>query len=216
MSTQPQYANTPHVGVGLVTTGDTSRTAPTNFATVFTAGANGSRIERINMTGIGATVASMVRLFLVPGTPGATISGITFAGTTATVTTATAHGLSTGALVTVQGASPVAYNVTNAAITVTGATTFTYAMASTPTASATATGYYASTPAALTYNLWQETPVSAVTPSSSVPVFSSDLSNAILPSRLPIVLAPGWSLRATVNDTQTGSGVNIIAAGGDF
>ena len=135
MANQAQYAATPKVGVGTVTTADASRTAPTTVATVFTAGANGSRVDRINLIGIGATVASMLRLFLYNGT---------------------------------------------------------------------------------TYTLWQEVPVSAVTPSSSVPVFSSDLSAVVQPSRLPLVLPSGWSLRATVNDTQTGSGVNVVAVGGDF
>lgn len=135
MANQAQYAATPKVGVGTVTTGDASRTAPTNVSTVFTAGANGSRIDRINLVGIGATVSSMLRLFLYSGA---------------------------------------------------------------------------------TYTLWQEVAVSAVTPSSSVPVFATDLSLVIQPSRLPIVLPSGWSLRASVNDTQTGSGVNVIAVGGDF
>jgi hypothetical protein len=286
MTTQAQYATAPKVGTGTVTTGDTSRTAPTNVVPVFTAGVNGSRIDRINMAGIGATLASMLRLFLVPGAVGPAISSITFSGTTATVTTAVAHGLSTGNLVTVQGAAPSAYNVTNTAITVTGATTFTYTMGSTPTANATTVGSFASTPATPTYALWQEIAVSTVTPlgsasftgsisgstltvsamtsgsiqvgqtvngtgvtagttvtalgtgtggtgtytvsasqtvasealttSNTVQAYSADLSLSLQPQRMPLILPAGWSVRASVNDTQTSSGINVTAFGGDF
>lgn len=72
---------------------------------------------------------------------GTTISSITFVTTTATLTTATSHGLSTGAVVTITGASPAAYNGTFS-ITVTGSTTFTYTMASNPGANATVVGSY--------------------------------------------------------------------------
>jgi hypothetical protein len=70
-----------------------------------------------------------------------TISSITYVTTTATLTTAIAHGLLTGNKVTIAGASPAAYNGTYT-ITVTGATTFTYTMASNPGANATTVGSY--------------------------------------------------------------------------
>jgi hypothetical protein len=73
---------------------------------------------------------------------GATISTITFVGTTATLTTATPHGLTTGRTVTVVGAAPAPYNVTAKVITVTGANTFTYVMASAPATNATVGGTY--------------------------------------------------------------------------
>jgi hypothetical protein len=72
---------------------------------------------------------------------GTTISTITFSTTTATLTTASAHGLSSGAVVVVTGATPSAYNGTFA-ITVTGTTTFTYTMASNPGANASPVGSY--------------------------------------------------------------------------
>lgn len=58
----------------------------------------------------------------------------------ATLTTSAPHGLSTGNLVTVYGALPNAFNVTNEAITVTGPTTFTYALTVDPGTSATRIG----------------------------------------------------------------------------
>jgi hypothetical protein len=56
---------------------------------------------------------------------------LTSAGALATFTTETAHGYTTGDLVRISGASPAAYNG-DFPITVTGATTFTYTMASSP------------------------------------------------------------------------------------
>ena len=72
---------------------------------------------------------------------GQTISTITYVTTTATLTTSAAHGLLTGAVVTISGASPAAYNGTFS-ITVTGTTTFTYTMATNPGANATVVGSY--------------------------------------------------------------------------
>jgi hypothetical protein len=72
---------------------------------------------------------------------GTTISTITFVTTTATLTTATNHGLSSGAVIVVTGATPAAYNGTFS-ITVTGSTTFTYTMASNPGANASPVGSY--------------------------------------------------------------------------
>ena len=74
-------------------------------------------------------------------TTAATISTITRVGTLATLTTATAHGLVTNNRVTISGASSSEYNGTYV-ITVTGANTFTYTMASTPAANATVVGTY--------------------------------------------------------------------------
>jgi hypothetical protein len=70
-----------------------------------------------------------------------TISSITRSGTTATLTTASPHGLLTGNRVTISGATSSEYNGTYV-ITKTGASTFTYVMASTPAANATVVGSY--------------------------------------------------------------------------
>lgn len=66
------------------------------------------------------------------------VSSITRSGSTATVTTGSAHGLSTGTSVEIAGADQAAYNIV-ATITVTGATTFTYAVSGTPASPATGT-----------------------------------------------------------------------------
>ena len=90
---------------------------------------------------------------------GETISSITRVTTTATLTTAAAHGLSTGDVVTVVGALPSQYNGTFT-ITVTGATTFTYTMASTPGSSASPVGTYVAIDAIVDDNVLADTSIS--------------------------------------------------------
>lgn len=67
MSTQAQYASTPKFGSALLTTADTSLTAPTTVGTVFTAGTSGSRIDYIEIQGVATTVAGIVNLFVYDG-----------------------------------------------------------------------------------------------------------------------------------------------------
>lgn len=68
MATSAQYASTPKIGSALLTTADTSLTAPSTVGTVFTAGASGSRIDYIEVQGVATTVASLVNLFIFDGT----------------------------------------------------------------------------------------------------------------------------------------------------
>ena len=68
MSTSAQYASTPKVGSALLTTADTSLTAPTTVGTVLTAGSSGSRIDYIEVMGVATTVASLINLFIYDGT----------------------------------------------------------------------------------------------------------------------------------------------------
>jgi hypothetical protein len=63
------------------------------------------------------------------------ITGITRVGTVATATTNNPHGLKTGDVVNILGASDALYNTSNAAVTVLTSTTFTYNMTGTPAAS---------------------------------------------------------------------------------
>jgi len=135
MATSAQYVATPRISFGAVTTADTSRTAPSTVVTIFTAGSSGSRIDQIDLVGIGTTTASMIRLFIYDGA---------------------------------------------------------------------------------NYSLWKEIPTLAVTPSGTASVWMSSISSSINSDVLPLIIPSGYSLRATINDTQTSSGVNIIARGGDF
>jgi hypothetical protein len=64
MSASPVFAATPRCGMATATTADTSRTAPGNAVTVFTAAASGSRIDKVVVKATGNTTAGLVRLFI--------------------------------------------------------------------------------------------------------------------------------------------------------
>lgn len=68
-----------------------------------------------------------------------TISSLTWATNVVTVTTSAPHGIPSGDVVeaTIAGAVPAAYNVTNVAMTSTGASTLTYALVTSPGAATT-------------------------------------------------------------------------------
>lgn len=68
MATSAQYAATPKVGSALLTTADTSLTAPTTVGTVLSAGANGTRIDYIDIQGVATTVSGNINLFIFDGT----------------------------------------------------------------------------------------------------------------------------------------------------
>ena len=87
MSTTAQYATTPNPGTpGILTTADTSWTAPTTFATIITAGASGSRIDNIDVVGVANTAAGIVNLFLYDGSTAHRITGVNLMGVTAGTT----------------------------------------------------------------------------------------------------------------------------------
>lgn len=67
MATSPNFAATPRFSAVSIATGDTSRTAPTNVGTVFTAGSSGSRIDEVTITAAGTSTANVVRLFIYTG-----------------------------------------------------------------------------------------------------------------------------------------------------
>ena len=68
-----------------------------------------------------------------------------------------------------------------------------------------------------TYSLWKEIIVPAVAPSAgAIPVWSYTLEAVTTPNLMPLLLPSGSSLVASINNTQTSSGVNVFAIGGDF
>lgn len=68
MAITAQYAAIPKIGSAVLTTADTSLTAPTTFGTAFTAGASGSRIDYIDVQGVATTIAGLVNIFIHDGT----------------------------------------------------------------------------------------------------------------------------------------------------
>lgn len=68
MSTTAQYAATPRAALGQVSTANTNRDGTGTLASIFTAGASGSRVDDIYIAATGTTTAGVVRLFLYDGT----------------------------------------------------------------------------------------------------------------------------------------------------
>ena len=69
MAQFPSYAATPRASSIIApATADTSLTLPTNYGLLFTPGSNGSKVEEIDILGLGTTVAGRANLFLFDGT----------------------------------------------------------------------------------------------------------------------------------------------------
>lgn len=127
MATAPAYAATPRHAVGALSAANTNRDGTGTVVTVFTAGASGSRIDKVRVVAKATTTAGVVRLFIYDGTD---------------------------------------------------------------------------------YALWKEVLVTAITPSTTVEVFTWEIEFTY-----PILLPTGYSLRASTNNAETFS---VFAIGGDF
>ena len=68
MAATAQYASTPKVGSALLSTADTSLTAPSTVGTVVTADSSGTRIDYIDIQGVATTVSGIINLFIFDGT----------------------------------------------------------------------------------------------------------------------------------------------------
>lgn len=68
MAVQAQYAATPRSALGQVTTANTNRDGTGTIATIFTAGASGSRVDDIYIVATGTVTTGVVRLFINDGT----------------------------------------------------------------------------------------------------------------------------------------------------
>ena len=64
MSNIPQYASTPNLGICKLTTAETNRASPTNIVSLFTAGSNGSRVERITINTTATSALGAVWLWI--------------------------------------------------------------------------------------------------------------------------------------------------------
>ena len=82
MAITAQFVATPKVGLATISTANTSLTGSGTIGTVFSAGANGSRIERCVVKATGTTTAGMVRLFIHNGTAATLLTEIPVAPAT--------------------------------------------------------------------------------------------------------------------------------------
>ena len=71
-NTTPIFPLTPNVSWGSLLAANTAKDGTGTVATVFTAGANGSRIDQIKVRGAGTNVATVVRFFINNGLTNAT------------------------------------------------------------------------------------------------------------------------------------------------
>jgi hypothetical protein len=89
MALEPAFAVTPRIGAVSVATADTSLTAPTNFGTLITGAATGTRIAEIVVKCAATSAAALVRVFLYDGTTYYLFDEISIAAATSSTTVAT-------------------------------------------------------------------------------------------------------------------------------
>jgi hypothetical protein len=68
MASSPAYTATPRTERATISAANTNRDGTGTIVNLFTAGANGSRVERITICATGTTTAGMIRFFLYDGT----------------------------------------------------------------------------------------------------------------------------------------------------
>lgn len=68
MSAAPIFVGTPKVGIAQISTANPNRDGTGTISTVLTAGALGSRIDRLRAIAIGTTTAGMIRWYIHDGT----------------------------------------------------------------------------------------------------------------------------------------------------
>lgn len=88
MATSAQYASTVRAAAAQVSVANTARNGTGAIVTVFTAGANGSRIDDISIDAIATTTAGVVRLFINDGTTSYLFQEILVTATTPSTTVA--------------------------------------------------------------------------------------------------------------------------------
>ncbi len=67
MASSPAFAATPKCAVVQATTANTGRDGTGTIATLWSAGASGSRIDRVQIKAIATTTAGMIRFFIHDG-----------------------------------------------------------------------------------------------------------------------------------------------------
>lgn len=217
MSQTANYAATPVFGAATTITADTSYSAPT-LATegiVYTAPAEGARIDNISGVSQGTSTAGLARLWVAEGCAGRGVLSISSSGTTATMTTTDSHGLVTGDLVTLQKVFPIGFNVKDAPVTVISGTIFSFPIPNLSNVPALTVGSYSASPAVPVQSLLAEIPIVAIIGSGTNRAFRFSFDSQRDTDFLPLLLPPGHSLRVTVSVSQTHA-LRVVARGGSF
>lgn len=114
-NTQPIFPLTPKVSWGTVTTANTAKDGTGTVVTVFTAGADGSRIDQIKVRALGTNVATVIRFFVNNGSTNATaannslVHDTTIAATTNSETAALVDNNITLTVNTTETVPPIPY-----------------------------------------------------------------------------------------------------------
>lgn len=72
MTATPIFPQTPKISWGNIATANTAKDGTGTVVTVFTAGANGSRLDTIKVRALGTNVATVLRIFINNGSTNAT------------------------------------------------------------------------------------------------------------------------------------------------
>jgi len=86
MAANPVFTATPHVEVTNISTANTNRDGSGTISTCFTAGASGSRLDRVIVRATGNTTNGMIRLYLYDGTNYRIFHEVSITGTTPSAT----------------------------------------------------------------------------------------------------------------------------------
>lgn len=79
MAAKPQFAETPNTGIAALAAANTNRDGSGALVVGFTAGADGSRVDRIVVKALGTTTAGVVRAFVHEGAAAKLLTEITVA-----------------------------------------------------------------------------------------------------------------------------------------
>jgi uncharacterized membrane protein len=86
MATSPAFATTPRIGTVSIATAESSYTSPTNFGTLITGAATGTRIAEIVVKMAATSAAAIVRVFLHDGSSYFLLDELTVAAATGSTT----------------------------------------------------------------------------------------------------------------------------------
>ena len=86
MAAQPQYVGTPKNGIAQVSVANPARDGTGTLQTVYTAGANGSRIDSLQVQAVATITSGMIRFFISDGTQNRLILELPVLATTPSAT----------------------------------------------------------------------------------------------------------------------------------
>lgn len=113
-NTAPIFPLTPNVPVGkTLTTANTAKDGTGTVVTLFTAGANGGRVDYVKVRALGTNVATVIRLFINNGSPTSTASNNSlFVDMTIAATTNSETAQLVDNIITLDLSLPAGYTIT--------------------------------------------------------------------------------------------------------